>query len=58
MTDKIEKTEKSFSKSQILSSKKYFDRKDLLNVILKEDKEYTLLEVNKLIDDFMKKAVK
>lgn len=58
MAEKIEKVEKHFSKAQILSSKKYFTRKDLLNVILEENVDYTLSEVDKKIDDFMKKAVK
>lgn len=58
MVEKIEKVEKHFSKAQILSSKKYFTRKDLLNVILEENVDYTLSEVDKKIDDFMKKAVK
>lgn len=58
MAEKIEKVEKRFSKAQILLSKKYFTRRDLLNVILEDNIEYTLLEVDKKIDDFMKKAVK
>lgn len=58
MAEKIEKVEKRFSKAQILSSKKYFTRKDLLSVILEENVDYALSEVDKKIDDFMKKAVK
>lgn len=56
--EKIEKAETMFSKAQILSSKKYFTRRDLLNAILGDDVEYTLSEVDKKIDDFMKKVVK
>lgn len=58
MAEKIEKIEKYFSKAQILSSKKYFTRKDLLNVILEDSVEYTFSEVDKKIDNFMKKVVK
>ncbi|MFR4520392.1 MAG: hypothetical protein ACLT40_10585 [Fusobacterium sp.] len=56
--EKIEKAEKTFSKAQILSSRKYFTRKDLLNVILEDGIEYTFSEVDKKIDNFMKKVVK
>jgi len=53
---KLEKV--TFSKNQILSSKKYRDRKDLINVLLKNDKSYSLDEVDDLIDKFMKGKVK
>ena len=56
--EKIERAEKMFSKAQILLSKKYFTRKDLLNVILEDGVEYTFSEVDKKIDNFMKKVVK
>lgn len=50
--------ETAFTKQQIINSKKYLDRKDVLNVLLKDDKSYTIKEVNKLINDFMKKEVR
>ena len=50
--------ESTYSKEQVLKSKKYKNRKDVLNVVLKDDKVYTLKEVDKLIDGFMKKEVK
>ncbi len=50
--------EVSFTKSQLLKSKKYVHQTDVLNVILEEDKNYTIKEVEKLIDGFMKKEVK
>jgi arginine repressor len=46
-----------FSKRQLLNSKKYQHQKDLLNAILENDKSYSLSEVDKLINDFMKKKV-
>ena len=49
------KKEPTFFKRQLLNSKKYQHQKDLLNVILKNDKSYTIAEVDKLINDFMKK---
>ncbi len=56
--EKIEKAEEMFSKAQIIGSKKYFTRRDLLNAILEDGREYTLSEVDKKIDSFMKKVVK
>lgn len=47
-----------FTKEQILSSKKYKKRRDLLGVLLEDKKEYSFDEVDKLIDDFMKRGVK
>nr|DAV76422.1 MAG TPA: hypothetical protein [Caudoviricetes sp.] len=52
------KTVKQFSKEQILESKKFRTRKDLLNVVLEERKKYTLEEVEIKIEEFMKKVVK
>lgn len=54
-TDKTDKTtEALYTKEQILSSKKYSHRKDVLNVVLKDNQQYTLKEVDELIDNFMK----
>lgn len=44
-----------FSKQQILAAKKYAERRDLLSVLLVEDKSYALAEVDKLIDEFLTK---
>ncbi|MDF2873329.1 MAG: hypothetical protein K0R22_12 [Sporomusa sp.] len=44
-----------FSKQQILAAKKYAERRDLLSVLLAEDKSYELAEVDKLINAFLKK---
>lgn len=46
------KQEPVFSKANILTFRKYADRRDLLSVLL-EDKNYTLAEVDRLIDSFM-----
>ena len=45
------------SKEQILLSKVYANRKDILNVIL-GDKEYTTEAVDKMLENFLKKEVK
>lgn len=54
----VAEKETAFTKHQIINSKKYLDRKDVLNVLLKDDTSYTIKEVDKLINDFMKKGVK
>ncbi|MFR0018661.1 MAG: hypothetical protein ACLRU3_01770 [Paraclostridium sp.] len=49
--------ELKFTKSQIVNSKKYRIRKDLVNALLDEDKLYSFDEVDKLINKFMKSKV-
>lgn len=46
-----------FAKEQIINSSRYVDRKDLLNAILDKDKSYSLTEVDKMIENFMKGKV-
>ncbi|MDW0089359.1 hypothetical protein RHK27_03215 [Clostridioides difficile] len=43
-----------FTKEQIVNSKRYVNRKDLLNAILKEDELYSFSEVEEIINNFMK----
>jgi hypothetical protein len=58
-TDKTDKTtEALYTKEQLLSSKKYHNRVDLLNVLLEDNVKYTHKEVEQLIDKFMKGEVK
>lgn len=52
------KKDARFTKGQLVKAKRYFDKVDLLNVLLEEEKNYTIKEVDKLIDGFMKKEVK
>ena len=47
-----------FSKEQLVKSNKYENRRDLLNALLKNDTKYTLEQVDKIIESFMKGAVK
>lgn len=60
MTDKKEtkKQDSKFTKQQVLNSNKYRHRVDLIEILLKENIKYTLVEVDKLINDFMKGSVK
>ena len=44
----------TFSKENILKFKRYRNRIDLLNVLLDDVKAYTTVEVDALIDKFMK----
>ena len=50
--------ETKFVKSQIISYDKYKNRADLLNVLLEDDKEYTLSEIDKKLEDFLGREVK
>ena len=43
-----------FTKEQIVNSKKYVNRKDLLNAILKENDLYSFSQVDDRINNFMK----
>ena len=47
-----------FSKKQILSSTNYRDKRDLLSVLLQDDKKYSLKKVDELVESFMKRKVK
>lgn len=50
--------EPKFSKEQILSSVSYAEKKDLVNALLENGKEYTKSEVDEIITKFMKGKVK
>lgn len=50
--------ETKFVKSQVVSSDKYKNRADLLNVLLEDDKEYTLSEIDKKLEDFLSREVR
>jgi hypothetical protein len=46
-----------YSKEQIIVSKKYSNRKDILNVLLKDDEEYSFSRIDEIIENFMNKEV-
>ena len=52
------KQEVLFTKEQILVSKKYSNRRDVLGAILTDNKTYTLEQVDSLLEKFMKGKVK
>ena len=51
-------TVSKFSKEQILKSQRYHERRDLLTALLKDGKQYSHVEVQTLIDKFMRGKVK
>ena len=53
----IKSNEKSYLKEAYLKSKKYKDKKDLINTLLEDNKSYTENQVNKLIDNYLKRKV-
>ncbi len=55
--NETKKEDVKFTKEQILKSKKFKNRVDLIRVILQDNKSYTLEEVQKEIDKFMKRRV-
>lgn len=48
----------TFTKEQILASKKYVDKKDVCEVVIPDDFNGTLTDVDVLIENFMKGKVK
>lgn len=49
---------KTFTKEQLLQSKKFMHQKDLINALLEANKSYSLEDVNKILDNFLKGDVK
>lgn len=47
----------SFTKQQILESKKYKNRRDLLRALLKDEESYTLKQVDAALSTFLKREV-
>lgn len=53
--EKIKKAEEAvYLKRQLLRFEKYKGREDLLNTLLEDDKEYTLADVDGMIEKFFK----
>ncbi|MBS5822407.1 MAG: hypothetical protein KID00_00870 [Clostridium argentinense] len=57
-TKPAEQEVETFIKEQLLSAKKYSNRKDILGVLLEDGKQYSFEQVDTLMDDFMKGKVK
>lgn len=50
--------ERLLCKEQILKSKKYKSRRDLLKVLLEDNQQYSHSEIEELLNSFMKKEVR
>lgn len=48
----------SYTKDQLLRSKKYAARRDLLRALLEDGKTYTVAQVDREINQFLKRKVK
>lgn len=46
-----------YTKEQFLQSKRYTHQRDLINVLLKDGKEYTFDEVDGRINEFLEREV-
>jgi len=55
--EKPVETGKTFFKSAILKSVRYSNRRDALSFLLNDDESYTLEQVDKILDDYMKGQV-
>ena len=53
----VQEVVSAYSKEQILASKKYENRRDILGVLLKDGEEYELEKVDSLLEKFMKGKV-
>lgn len=54
---KTEDNNVKHTKESIMSSSRYSDYKDVINILLDKDTEYSIDEVDKMIDDFLKGEV-
>jgi len=54
----LEVIEEKYTKDAILRAEKLSWNKDVLNILLEDDKEYTLSEVEKIVNDFNTREVK
>ena len=56
--ENIEVIEEKYTKDAILRAEKLSWNKDVLNILLEDDKDYTLSEVEKIVNDFNTREVK
>lgn len=54
----LEVIEEKYTKDAILRAEKLSWNKDVLNILLEDEKEYTLSEVEKIVNDFNTREVK
>lgn len=56
--ENIEVIEEKYTKDAILRTEKLSWNKDVLSILLEDEKEYTLSEVEKIVNDFNTREVK
>ena len=56
--ENMEVIEEKYTKDAILRAEKLSWNKDVLNILLEDEKEYTLSEVEKIVNDFNTREVK
>lgn len=54
----VQRTVSKHSKDKILESERYADRRDILGAVLKDGVQYSIDEVDKMLENFMKGKVK
>lgn len=54
---KTEAVEATFTLAQLLKAKRYANKKDLLNALLNEKEQYTIKQVDDIIEKFLKGKV-
>lgn len=47
----------TFTKEQLVKAERWFNRRDLLNALLEDDKTYTIAQVDDLIKEYYKKPI-
>lgn len=55
--EKVQIQEDKFTKEQLVKSEMFSDKVDLLNALLKDNKNYNIKEVNEIINKFLKGKV-
>lgn len=55
---RAEPDEQKFTRGQVLSSVRYRNRKDVVSALLEDGRMYTIAEVDRMVDEFMKGKVK
>ncbi len=53
-----EPDEQKFTRGQVLSSARYRNRRDVVSALLEDGRMYTIAEVDRMVDEFMKGKVK
>lgn len=53
-----DKKEPRFAKEQLARSARYKENVDLVNALLEDNEDYTLKQVDKAIENYLKKEVK